>query len=291
MAKTRSKKMTKHSGKQKKAPPHGTATELVAHSVPAEVNANLKNPDAVLVIDIGGTKLKMLLAGKSQPHKAATGPEFTPERLVQVVRPVAQKWKFGAVTIGFPGLVGTEGPKSEPGNLGPGWVGFDFASALGAPVKIVNDAVMQALGCYDKGRMVFLGLGTGIGSALIADHLIVPLELGELRYDAKHTINEVLSRKALARLGKKAWNNCIADVVPMLLRAFSADYVMLGGGNAKYVKNLPVGARRGHNRAAFRGGFRLWQSDHDWMLATSQLAHIVPETEKGQNGQHKQEAR
>jgi hypothetical protein len=242
------------------------ADDVVVTSVPATGAAQAPS-ESVLVIDVGGTKVKMLLAGKSKPVKALSGPEFTPERLIQLVRSLDSDWNFGMVSIGFPGLIGTDGPLSEPGNLGPGWVGFDFASALGCPVKIVNDAVMQGLGSYDKGRMLFLGLGTGIGSALIADHLIVPLELGHLRYDAKRTFNDVLSRAGLRRYGKRLWRRCVEQIVPMMLRAFVADYVVLGGGNAKNVKDLPPGARLGHNRAAFRGGFRLWEKDRDWTLA------------------------
>ena len=247
---------------------NNAVSDVVAHSVPAHTADDPEKASRpVLVIDIGGTKVKMLVTGKTTPRKAATGRAFTPERLVQIVRSLEPDWAFAAVTIGFPGLVGAGGPKSEPGNLGPGWVGFDFASALATPVKIVNDAVMQALGSYDKGRMVFLGLGTGIGSALIDNHVIVPLELSHLRYDSKRSINDVLSRAGLRRSGKKVWRRCIDELVPTMLRAFVADYLVLGGGNAKLVKDLPVGARLGHNRAAFRGGFRLWEKDDAWTLA------------------------
>jgi hypothetical protein len=266
--------------------------EIVADSLPAHAESQSKSaPERVLVIDIGGTKLKMLVTGKTKPIKAASGPEFTPEHLVQRVRSLEADWEFDAVTIGFPGLVGIDGPKSEPGNLGSGWVGFDFGSALQVPVKIINDAVMQALGSYDKGRMLFLGLGTGVGSALIADHLIVPLELSHLRYDAKRSINDVLSRAGLARLGKKAWRRCIDEIVPMMLRAFVADYVVLGGGNAKYVKEPPAGARLGHNRAAFRGGFRLWEPDRDWALAVSNAGRIRPEVPKEPGAKKRQHHR
>jgi hypothetical protein len=256
-----------------------SVNHVVANSMPAEMKANGKPTTAsVLAIDVGGTKVKMLVTGKTEPRKARTGLGFTPERLVELIKSIEADWPFNAVSIGFPGLVGPDGPKSEPGNLGPGWVGFDFASAIGKPVKIVNDAVMQALGSYDKGRMVFMGFGTGIGSALIADHLIVPLELSHLRYNERYTIGDLLSRKALARIGKKAFRNIVNDIVPMLLRAFSADYVVLGGGNAKIIKELPLGARMGHNRAAFRGGFRLWETDHDWLLAASSAASLQTET-------------
>jgi hypothetical protein len=259
----------------------GNHSDVVAGSVPAKVEPTPSSKTgSILVIDIGGTKVKMLVSGKNTPHKGASGPTFTPERLVQAVRSLDPDWSYDAVTIGFPGLVGTDGPKSEPGNLGPGWVGFDFASALNAPVKIVNDAVMQALGSYDNGRMVFLGMGTGVGSALIAHNLIVPLELSHLRYDSKRSINDVLCRAGLNRYGKKIWRRCIGDIVPMMLRAFVADYVVLGGGNAKLIKDLPVGARLGHNRAAFRGGIRLWEKDDDWKLAVSDAGRIQAELPK-----------
>jgi hypothetical protein len=261
---------------------HEVRPEVVAHSVAANPESPLHAAKgSVLVIDIGGTKVKMLVSGKTKPHKATSGANFTPERLIHIVRSLEPDWRFDAVTIGFPGLVGAAGPKSEPGSLGPGWVGFDFACALNAPVKIVNDAVMQALGSYDNGRMLFVGLGTGIGSALIANQLIVPLELGHLRFDSKRSINDVLSRAALQRLGKRTWRRCVEEVVPMLLRAFVVDYVVLGGGYAKNVKYLPVGTRLGNNEAAFRGGFRLWERDLDWTLADSNVAGIQPELPKG----------
>ena len=242
---------------------------VVAHSNPKTPNEGGTSPKSILVIDIGGTKMKMLVTGKTKPRKTMTGREFTPDRLVEAVRGLDHEWNYEGVTIGFPGLVGPHGPQSEPGNLGPGWVGFDFASALGAPVKIVNDAVMQALGSYDKGRMLYLGLGTGIGSALIADHVIVALELGHARYNAKRNLNEMLGRDALRRIGKTRWREAVEQVVPTLLRAFIADYIVLGGGNAKNVKELPVGARLGHNLTAFRGGFRLWEPDDAWIVAKS----------------------
>lgn len=260
---------------------HESQSKIVADSAPVkpEEFSNSK-PGSVLVIDIGGTKVKMLVTGHNTPRKAETGRQFTPERLIQLVRSLDPDWKFDAVTIGIPGLVGAGGPKSEPGNLGPGWVGFDFASALNVPVKIVNDAVMQAIGSYDGGRMVFLGLGTGIGSALIAHNLIVALELSLLRFDRKRTINDVLCRAGLARLGKKVWRRCIDEIVPMMLQSFVADHVVLGGGCAKNIKVLPPGARLGHNRAAFRGGMRLWEREPDWTFAASGTDQVGAEFPK-----------
>ena len=153
----------------------------VAEALPdAEPEVKKSGPTAILVVDVGGTKVKILASGQTEPRKAPTGKEFTPARLVETVRTLAEGWEYEAISIGYPGLVGTQGPRSEPGNLGPGWVGFDFAAAFGMPVKVVNDAAMQALGSYEGGRMLFLGLGTGLGSALIVGNLVVPLELGRL---------------------------------------------------------------------------------------------------------------
>lgn len=212
----------------------------------------------ILAIDVGGTKLKALASGQTEPRKAPSGRQLDPARLVAEVRRLAEGWEYEAVSIGLPCLVGDHGPRSEPGNLGFGWVGFDFAAAFGLPVRIVNDAAMQALGSYDGGRMLYLGLGTGLGSALIAEKVIVPLELGQVPYRRGATLGEVLGRRGLRRLGRRAWARRVLDVVPRLTSATLADYVVLGGGNAKKLSSLPPGARLGHNLTAFRGGFRLW---------------------------------
>jgi polyphosphate glucokinase len=226
-------------------------------------------PASILAIDIGGTKVKILATGQTESRKAPTGKDFTPAKLVETVRALAHDWDYEAVTIGYPGLVGPHGPRSEPGNLGPGWVGFDFATAFGKPVKMVNDAAMQALGSYEGGRMLFLGLGTGLGSALVTGHVVIPLELGQLPFDGELTFSEVLGRKGLDRSGKGEWRRTVNRVVTALMRAFVADYVVIGGGNAKHVKDLPPGSRRGHNLTAFRGGFRLWSVEDVWVLAAS----------------------
>lgn len=217
-----------------------------------------KPPSKILAIDIGGTKVKVLVSGETEPRKVSSGKELTPTRMVEEVQKLASDWKFQAVSIGYPGLVGSAGPRSEPGNLGPGWVGFDFALAFGKPVRIINDAAMQALGSYEGGRMLFLGFGTGLGSALIADKIIIPLELGRLAYRDGRTLGEVLGRAGLAKLGKKAWRIAVKEAASTLLAAFVADHVVIGGGNAKLLKELPPGMRMGHNLTAFRGGFRLW---------------------------------
>jgi polyphosphate glucokinase len=234
---------------------------------PAPAPAKKSGPSSILVVDVGGTKIKILVAGQTEARKAPSGKGFTPTKLVETVRKLAQGWEYDAVSVGYPGLAGVHGPRSEPGNLGPGWVGFDYGAAFDKPVKIVNDATMQALGSYEGGRMLFLGLGTGVGSTLIAGNVVVPLELGSLRYDGNRTLNDVLSRRGLARLGKDAWRDAVNLAVTALMRAFVADYVVMGGGNAKNVKELPPGVRRGHNLTAFRGGFRLWSLEDVFVLA------------------------
>ncbi len=253
------------------APPAAEAAlkeESVAGSAAGPAGAEKPAaPASILAIDIGGTKVKILATGHTEPRKAPTGKGFTPAKLVETVRALAHDWQYEAVTIGYPGMVGRNGPRSEPGNLGPGWVGFDFATAFGMPVKMVNDAAMQALGSYEGGRMLFLGLGTGLGSALVTGHVVVPLELGRLPYDGTRTLGEVLGRRGLARAGKKEWRLAVEKAVTSLMSAFVADYVVIGGGNAKQVKVLPPGSRLGHNLTAFRGGFRLWAVEDVWVLA------------------------
>jgi polyphosphate glucokinase len=240
-----------------------------AEAKPVEPPARPVAPAAILAVDIGGTKVKILASGQTEPRKARTGKGFTPARLVETVRELALGWDYEAVSLGYPGLVGLHGPRSEPGNLGPGWVGFDFAAAFGKPVKMVNDAAMQALGSYEGGRMLFLGLGTGLGSALITGNVIVPLELGRLLYDGDRNLGEILGRRGLERLGKGAWRREVNKVMAALLGAFVVDYVVIGGGNAKHIKEPPPGARLGHNLTAFRGGFRLWSVEDAWVLAAS----------------------
>jgi polyphosphate glucokinase len=220
---------------------------------------SLPNVNRILAVDVGGTKLKILATGATEPRKAASGPDFTPAKMVETVRELAHGWHFDAVSIGIPALVGHHGPKSEPGNLGSGWVGFDYAAAFERPVKIINDAAMQALGSYDGGRMLFLGLGTGVGAALIAENAIVPMELGHLMWkDNRLGLFEVLGREGLRRFGLRTWRRAVATTVRRLMHAFIVDYVVVGGGNAKRLDELPHGVRRGHNLTAFRGGLHLW---------------------------------
>jgi polyphosphate glucokinase len=200
--------------------------------------------------------------------------------MVEIVREMADGWEFEALSLGYPGLVGPGGPRSEPGNLGPGWVGFDYAAAFDHPVKIINDAAMQALGSYEGGRMLFLGFGTGLGSALIAESVIVPLELGRLPYRRNRSLGEVVSRRGLKRIGKRAWKAVVAELASTLMAAFEVDYVVLGGGNAKLMKNdPPAGSRMGHNLTAFRGGFRLWGIEGVPVIGSEKLDEAAPATE------------
>jgi polyphosphate glucokinase len=214
----------------------------------------------VLVIDIGGTHIKLLATGQKEPIKIPSGPEMTPRRMVTLVRRATAKWKYSAVSIGYPGPVLHGKPVSDPHNLAPGWVGFDFRKAFGRPVKLMNDAALQAIGSYKRGRMLFLGLGTGLGSALIVDGVIEPMELAHLPYKKRGTYEDYIGLRGLERLGKKKWRRLVTDVVNRLKAALEADDVVLGGGNAKLLKALPAGARLGSNANAFRGGFRIWQA-------------------------------
>ena len=221
-------------------------------------SADPDNPASILAIDVGGTSVKLLASGQHTPLKLRSGKRMTPARMVEAVTEAAAQWEFEAVSIGYPGLVGEHGPHSEPLNLGPGWVGFDFAAAFGKPVKIINDAAMQALGSYDGGRMLFVGLGTGLGSTLITERVIVPLELGELPYGDEERLGLLVGRRGLKQIGKAKWRTVVCGMLASFARAFVVDYIVLGGGNAKLIRELPNGVRLGHNLTAFRGGFRLW---------------------------------
>jgi polyphosphate glucokinase len=217
-----------------------------------------KRPSKILVIDLGGTQVKVLATGQTERRCAPSGPTMTPPRMVEVVQDLTRDWEFEAVALGYPGPVGPEGPRADNRNLAPGWLGFDFAAAFGVPVKVSNDAAMQALGSYAGGRMLFLGLGTGIGSALVTGRSILTLELGQLRFTRQRTLNDCLSRAGLKRLGQRKWRRALAEAVEFLKAAFEADYIMLGGGNTKKVGQPPPWSRLGSNQCAFRGGYRLW---------------------------------
>jgi len=217
------------------------------------------NQQKILVVDIGGTNIKLLASGHRTPVKIPSGPEMTPRKMVTAVRKATAEWEYSKVSIGYPGPVLNGKPVSDPHNLACGWVGFDFYKAFGRPVKLVNDAAMQAIGSYEGRRMLFLGLGTGLGSALIADGVLEPMELAHLPYKKGRTYEDYIGLQGLKRLGKKKWRGHVTDVVTRLKAALGADYVVIGGGNARLLKELPAGARLGTNANAFRGGFRLWQ--------------------------------
>src|SRR6266446_6833319 len=215
----------------------------------------------VLVVDIGGTHVKVLATGQDPHREFDSGPALTPKRMVSEVRRIAADWKYDVVSIGYPGPVLRSRPVSEPWNLGKGWVGFSFEAAFKRPVKVVNDAAMQALGGYKRGKMLFLGLGTGLGFALIADGIVEPMELGHLPY-RKSTFEDYVGIRGLEKYGKKKWRRYVADVVKRLVAAIEPDEVVLGGGNVNKLKELPAGCRVGDNTNAFRGGFRLWKETH-----------------------------
>jgi polyphosphate glucokinase len=212
----------------------------------------------VLVIDVGGSQVK-LCATHREARRFPSGAGLTATALVEEVRAQTRNWSYDVISLGLPAVVGRRGPDDEPGNLGSGWIGFDFEQAFGKPVRLVNDAVMQALGAYDGGRMLFLGLGTGVGSALVTEHVIVPLELGSLPLQNGLTIADRLGREGLTVNGFHLWMADVNEAVRMLRAAFIADYIVLGGGNAGRVEPLPAGTRRGGNDDAFTGGFRLWE--------------------------------
>lgn len=213
----------------------------------------------VLAVDIGGTNVKILATGQRGPRKFPSGPTLTPKEMVSGTKKLATGWTYDAVSIGYPGMVVHGRPVSEPHNLGTGWVGFDYRAAFGRPVKIVNDAAMQALGSYKGGKMLFLGLGTGFGTALVVDGILEPMELGHLPYK-KGTYEDYVGLRGLKKRGKKKWRKQVEKVVARLVAALEPDDVVLGGGNVKKLKKLPPGCRAGDNANAFLGGFHLWDA-------------------------------
>jgi polyphosphate glucokinase len=212
----------------------------------------------VLVVDVGGTSVKIAAPGQGEPRKFDSGPTLTVRQMVERVRKLAAGWQYDRVSIGYPGVVKRNQPVTEPHNLAPGWVKFDYPAAFGCPVKIINDAALQALGSYNGGTMLFLGLGTGLGSTLIIDGVAAPMELAHLPY-RKATYEDYVGVQALLRLGKKKWRKRVEDVVERLTAAFYPDDVVLGGGNSRQLKELPSGCRLGDNDNAFVGGVRLWE--------------------------------
>jgi polyphosphate glucokinase len=265
-----------------KAPPQAATTDLpksgsrrLRQGESTTTARPSKAPPRVLVVDVGGTHVKVLATGQKQPREIVSGPTMTASQMVKEVKQVAQDWKYDVVSIGFPAPVVDGRPLHEPYNLGRGWVGFNFTRAFGRPVKIVNDAAMQAFGSYHGGRMLFLGLGTGLGSALIVDGRILPMELAHLPYKKK-TYEDYVGIRGLKRYGRKKWQRHVFAIVDQLKAALEPDYIVLGGGNAKKLKSVPSGARLGNNRNAFPGGFRLWQVDLDRQPHRLRHGAIVP---------------
>lgn len=213
----------------------------------------------ILVIDVGGGAVKILASGETVQRKIPSGPEMTAAQMVDAVIEHAQGWHYDAVSLGYPGAVRHGQPALEPNNLGPGWVGYDFEKAFARPVKIINDAALQAVGGYDGGTMLFLGLGTGLGTAMVVDHVVAQMELSQLPYKDGMTYGDFLASRGLERLGLRQWRQEVATVVPLLRAALVADYVVLGGGNVRQLEELPPSARLGSNLNAFIGGFRLWE--------------------------------
>ena len=230
----------------------------------------------ILVVDIGGTNVKMLASGQREPRKFPSGPRLTPRQMAAGVKQAVQGWQYDAVSIGYPGPVRLGQPALEPHNLGKGWVAFNYRAAFGRPVKIINDAAMQALGSYEGGKMLFLGLGTGLGSTLIADGVVQPMELGHLPY-RKGTFEDYLGIRGLEQRGKKKWRAAVEDAVARLVAALQPDTVVLGGGNVKKLKALPPLCRAGVNANAFRGGFRLWEATDNGKMSVKPSRLLSPE--------------
>jgi predicted NBD/HSP70 family sugar kinase len=246
-----------------------------------------------LVIDVGGTHIKLLATGRQEVLKISSGLEMTADGMVRAVLGAAADWDYEVLSIGYPGPVVDGRPLREPYNLGKGWVDLDYQGRFGRPVKLINDAAMQALGSYEGGRMLFLGLGTGLGSALVIGKTVVPLELAHLPYRKGRTFEDYVGLRGLERLGKKKWRRAVADVAQRLKAAMVADYVVLGGGNAKQLRALPPDTRLGDNRNAFLGGFRLWEAD----VSIASPSHpsygpssSLPTTEDGTSGGMRKDA-
>jgi len=227
----------------------------------------------VLVIDIGGSSVKLWHTGHQEHRKFESGKALTPDEMVKRTQVTLEDWTYEAIALGIPCRVSAGRAVEDPQNLGAGWVSYNFSSAFGKPVRIMNDASLQALGSYDGGRMLFLGLGTAVGSALIAERLVLSLDLGRMRVGEERTW-EILGDKGFERLGLKKWQRAVNEIVPTLKHAVMADYVVLGGGNVKEIEELPDGVRRGHNRTVVEGGRRLWEElpdpadkqSSDWLI-------------------------
>lgn len=215
---------------------------------------------AVLVVDVGGSHVKVLATGEQESRRADSGPNLTAAQMVEAAKGLAADWSWESVSVGIPSPVHGGRVVAEPVNLGGGWAGFDYEAAFGKPTRVVNDAAMQALGSYEGGKMLFIGLGTGVGSALVANGFVQPMELGHLPYK-KATFEDYAGEAGLEKRGKKRWRADVADIVAKLSAALEPDYVVLGGGNAKKLDELPANARLGGNADAFTGGFLIWDPE------------------------------
>ena len=219
-----------------------------------------KSKRRILTVDVGGTHVKFEISGQSERREFDSGPKLSAKRMVSEVKRLTADWSYDVVSIGYPGLVVRDRVVAEPHNLGHGWAGFDFKKAFGCPVKIINDAAMQALGSYQGGKMLFLGLGTGLGTAMIVDGVIEPMELAHLPYRKGKTFEDYVGAAGLKRLGTKKWRKHVVDVIERLIAALEPEYVVLGGGNAGKLGKLPQHVRLGDNDNAFAGGYKLWRN-------------------------------
>lgn len=231
----------------------------------------------ILVVDVGGSHVKCAATDHKSPVRFTSGPKMTPDRMVKKVLKITKGWRFDSVSMGYPGVVRNGKIVREPHNLGAGWIGFDFRAAFGSPVRIINDAAMQALGGYEGGNMLFLGLGTGLGSALIVDGAIVAMELGHLHYGHKRTYEDYVGEDARKRLGNKKWRSKVDDVVAGFRQALLPDYIVLGGGNVAHLKRLPPQTCRGDNADAILGGFRLWEQRNQNAAGPTRMGTIAGE--------------
>ena len=213
----------------------------------------------ILVMDVGGNNVKMLFSGNDETRRFKSGPSLTPKRFLKGVKETTEGWDYEAITVGFPAPITDGKPTINPVNLGKGWAGFDFEAELGKPTRVINDAAMQALGSYEGGRMLFMGLGTGLGTAMVVDDSVLPLEMGQMPYMEGESFEYFVGTAGIKMLGKKQWEACVHDVTARLKAGLLADYIVLGGGNAKKLKELPPGTRLGKNQNAFVGGLRLWE--------------------------------
>ena len=213
----------------------------------------------VLSIDIGGSHVKILSSAGGAERRADSGPGLTPQQMIDAVKKLAEGLSYDVVSMGYPGPVNHNRPLIDPANLGKGWAGYDFAAQFGKPVKVVNDALMQAIGSYEGGRMLFVGLGTGLGAAMIVDNVAQPMELAHLPYKNGKSFEDYVGERGLEKRGKKKWRKYVFDVVDRLRAAMQPDYVVIGGGNVDKLDELPIDSRRGDNTRAFEGGFRLWR--------------------------------